>query len=241
MAPRIGYPTDGLVDKMGYKRESELHISNSFDHDDWTDGFFGDALDAQYPAAKTNGTSAAVTLTEHSANGFLQLVTGTANDGYAGQGFGMNWTGDRGVLMQAIITTPAAITTWKWECGVSDADDDAGAVNVKATPNATAADYGVFVYDTDDDTSIAFHSAKAGTITATEGITTCVVDTTYRLAVRVTGDNITAYINGEVVAEHGGGIEGGSGITPWAFSQARAGSASRILKLNRWGMNQPAY
>ena len=153
----------------------------------------------------------------------------------------MNWTGDRGVLMQAIITTPAAITTWKWECGVSDADDDAGAVNVKATPNATATDYGVFVYDTDDDTSIAFHSAIGGSITATEGITTCTVDTTYRLAVRVQGNSITAYINGEVVAEHGNGIEGGSGITPWAFSQARTGSASRILKLNRWGMNQPAY
>jgi len=241
MAPRIGYPTDGLVDKLGYKRESDLHISNSFDHDDWTDGFFGDGLDARYPGEKITGSgSAAVTLTEHSANGFLQLVSGTTENGYAGQGVGMNWTGDRGVLMQAIITTPGTITEWKWECGVTDNDQDAGAVNVKATPSATAADYGVFVFDTDDDTSIAFHSAKAGTITATEGITTCVASTTYRLAVRVQGDNLVAYINGEVVAEHGNGIEGGSGITPWAFSQVR-NTTSKILKLNRWGMNQPAY
>jgi len=241
MAPRIGYPTDGLVDKLGYKRESDLHISNSFDHDDWTDGFFGDGLDARYPGEKITGSgSAAVTLTEHSANGFLQLVSGTTENGYAGQGVGMNWTGDRGVLMQAIITTYQTITEWKWECGVTDNDQDAGAVNVKATPSATAADYGVFVFDTDDDTSIAFHSAKAGTITATEGITTCVASTTYRLAVRVQGDNLVAYINGEVVAEHGNGIEGGSGITPWAFSQTR-NTTSKILKLNRWGMNQPAY
>jgi hypothetical protein len=242
MAPRVGYPTYGLLDRLGYPKESNLLIAGSFEHDDWVDSFKGDQLEAEYPAAKTNGTSAARTFTEHNANGFLELVSGTADDGYAGTGFGLNWTGDRGVLFQAIIQTPAAITTWKFEVGVSDADDDAGAVNQKATTTtATAADFAVFIHDSDDDANFGFVSAKAGTVTATQDIRALAVNTTYSLAVRVNGDNIIAYINGTVVATHGGGIEGGNGITPWAFSQARAGSASRTLKLHKWGMNQPSY
>jgi len=235
-------PTDGLVERLGYPRQADLWKPMSMDYDVFEDKFWGDAILGLYPSAKTNGTSAAVTFTEHNAGGYLDLVSGTADDGYAGQGMGLQFKGDRGMLAEFIVRTPAAVTTMKFEVGLSDADDDAGAVNVKATPNATAADYGVFVFDRDDDTVLAFHSAKAGTITASEdtGITVA-ADTTYRLAVRVTDDNLVAYVNGVVVAEHGNGIEGGSALTPWVFCQARAGSASRTLQLHKWRVTAPAY
>jgi hypothetical protein len=240
--PKVAYPSTGVIEKLGVaKREFPLWSRSSFDHDLWEDSFKGDLLQDEYPAAKTNGTSAAVTFTEHNANGFLELVSGTSDNGYGGQGVGLNWTGDRGVLVEAIVQLPAAITTMKVEFGVSDADDDAGAVNVKVTPSSTAADYAVFILDTDDDANWAFISAKAGTETETQDIVAAAVNTTYRLSVRVTGDNVIAYINGAVVAEHGNGIEGGSGLTPWAFCQARTGSASRTLKLHKWCAQQPAY
>ena len=242
MGLRVPYPTDGKVDQAGYKREVDLWIPSSFDYDVFEDKFWGDALLDEYPAAKTNGTSAAVTFAEHNENGYLSMVTGTSDNGYAGQGLGMQFTGDRGVMAEFIVKTPAAVTTMKIEVGLSDADDDAGAVNVKATPNATASDYAVFVADTDDDTVVGFHSAKAGTITASEDTgLTLAVNTTYRFAVRVEGDNVTAFCNGAVVAEHSDGIEGGSKLTPWVFAQARTGSASRILQLHKWRAIQPAY
>ena len=245
-------PTDGLIKRYtneGSRRD--LWSPGSFDYDVFEDKFWGDALRDEYPAAKTNGTSAAVTFAEHNENGFLSFVSGTSDDGYAGQGLGHQFTGDRGVLFEAIIELPAAITTMKIECGLTDADDDAGAVNVKATPNATATDYAVVVFDTDDDTNWGFHSAKAGTIVATEASSTSefgdalspTASTTYRIAVRVDGDNVSAYINGIEFAGHGGaaGIEGGSKLTPWVFVQARTGSASRTLKLHKWRCIQPAY
>ena len=242
--PVIPYPTDGKIQKqtsIGYERD--LWVPGSDDYDVYTDSFHGDSLDARYPAAKTNGASAAVTFTEHSTNAFLDLISGTDANGYAGQGYGMQLTGDRGVLATFIVRTPAVVTSMKFEVGLSDNDQDAGAVNVKATPSATATDYAVFVMDTTDDAIIAFHSAKGGTIVATEGLGTVTINTTYRFAIRIEGDNIQAYINGEEVAGHGknAGIEGGTDITPWVFCQARAGSASRTLQWHRWRAIQPAY
>mgnify|MGYP006408848739 FL=1 len=73
---------------IGFQRN--LWAPSSFDYNKFEDAFGGDAIDARYPAAKTNGTSAAVTHTEHTVNGGISLVTGTADDGYAGQGYGMN-------------------------------------------------------------------------------------------------------------------------------------------------------
>ena len=237
------YPTDGLLDRLGIgKREVAFHSVSSFDIDMFEDKFWGDAILGQYPAAKTNGTSAAVTFTEHNQNAYLDLVSGTADNGYAGQGMGLQFTGDRGLLAEFIMRTPAAVTTLKFECGLSDADDDAGAVNQKAaTTTATAADFGVFVVDTDDDANIAFVSANGGTVSTTQDIMAVAANTTYRFAVRVTNNDVVGYINGTVVATHGSGIEGGSKLTPWAFCQARAGSASRTMQLHKWRVQQPAY
>jgi hypothetical protein len=236
----IPFPSDGLIQQktnIGHART--LWIPNSFDYDVFQDKFWGDAILTLYPAAKTNGTSAAVTFTEHNAYGYLEFVTGTDDNGYAGQGMGLQFKGDRGVLAEFLVTTPATITTLKFEVGLSDADDDAGAINLKTTPTLTATDTAVFVVDTDDDANIAFVTAKAGTATATQDIVALAASTTYRFAVRVEGDSVSGYINGKLVGS--GTIEGGNALTPWMFCQARAGTASRTMVLNKWRCIQPAY
>jgi len=222
---------------MGYARN--LWIPSSFDYDVFEDKFWGDALLTLYPSAKTNGTSAAVTFTEHNVYGYLELVSGTDDNGYAGQGMGLQFKGDRGLLAEFIVTTPATITTMKFEVGLSDADDDSGAINVKATPSLTATDCAVFCVDTDDDANISFITGMTGAATGTQDIVALAASTTYRLGVRVEGDSVSAYINGTQVAQ--GTIEGGSALTPWCFVQARAGTASRTLQLNKWRVIQPAY
>ena len=225
---------------IGFQRN--LWIPSSFDYNTREDAFTGDAIDARYPAAKTNGTSAAVTHTEHTVNGGISLVTGTADDGYAGQGYGLNLSGDRGFLFEGALTTPAAITTLKFEIGVSDADDDAGAVNSKGSATATAGDFAVFVFDTDDDTNLAFISAKGGTVVATQDISavTIAAATTYRFAIRVEDDNVKAWVNGTAVGS-AHLIEGGTKVTPWVFAQARANSASRTVVFNKWRTIEPAF
>src|SRR3990167_10073676 len=118
MALPIPFPTDQLIERktsIGFQRD--LWIPSSFDYDVWEDSFKGDLIRDEYPAAKTNGASAAVTFTEHNANGYLELVSGTADDGYAGQGMGLQFTGDRGVLGEFLIQMPSAITTLKFEVG----------------------------------------------------------------------------------------------------------------------------
>lgn len=250
----IPYPSGGALKRhtqVGFRRD--LWSPSDFGMKVFDDGFWGDAILGLYPAAKTNGASAAVTFTEHNLDGYVELVSGTDNDGYAGQGIGLQWSGDRGFLAEFLVKTPADVATFKMEVGVSDADDHAGAVLVKATPTATATDYAVFVVDTDDDTAIAFHSAKAGTIVASETIDggsalAIAASTVYYVAIRVDGDNVEGEIRPggvdgrRIRVAHGGnaGIEGGTALTPWAFCQARAISASRTVQLHRWRAQQLA-
>tara|TARA_Y100000310_G_scaffold119061_1_gene117867 strand:+ start:891 stop:1652 length:762 start_codon:yes stop_codon:yes gene_type:complete len=249
---KVPYPGAGALEKaLGLGSTRDALGGSAFDLDVMEDSFLGDALNARYPAAKTNGTSAAVTHTEHNQYGYVDLVTGTTDDGYAGQGFTQNWDGDRGFLFETLFETPAAITTLKFEAGISDADDDAGAVNQKATTTtATAGDFAVFVLDTDDDANFAFVSAKGGTVVGSQDLLAAAVSTVYYAAIRVDGDNVEAWLTpvggamiGAPIAGHGGaaGIEGGTAVGPWAFAQARAGSASRTMKWLKWRMTAPAW
>ena len=238
----VPFPTGALIQTktgIGFKRN--LWIPNSFEYDVFEDKFWGDALLGLYPAAKTNGTSAAVTFTEHNANGYLELVSGTDDDGYAGQGMGMQFTGSRGVLFEGILRTPAAVTTMKFEFGLSDADDDAGAVLLKATPTHTATDYAVFCVDTDDDANIAFISYNGSTGVAKQDIQAIAASTTYRFAIRVEATVVTAWLNDVQVAGGTHVVTAATKLTPWAFVQARAVSASRTIQLHKWRVTQPAY
>jgi len=241
MSLPVPFPNTGLIQlktNIGYRRD--LWTPASFDYDIFEDKFWGDALNGFYPSAKTNGTAAAVTFAEHNANGYLSIISGTDNNGYAGQGMGLQFTGDRGILAQFVVQTPATVTAFKMEVGLSDADDDAGAINVKATPTFTATDCAVFVVDTTDDANIGFISAMAGAGVATQDIQAIAASTTYRFAIRVEGNSVTAWINGRYVAGHAAGIEGGTKLTPWIFSQTRTTSTRNVL-LYKWQVIQPAY
>jgi len=191
------YPTGGKIQQMGTGWEKDLWVPGSFDYDVFDSAFKGDQLIAEYPAAKLNGASSARTFTEHNVSGFLELVSGTDLDGYAGTGFGMNWSGDRGVLMDAIVKLPSSLATFKFEVGVSDNDQDAGAVNDKSSPSSTADDYAVFVFDTAHNTSFDFHSDidAGGTEQVTTGLLTLAASDTLRLSIRVDGDNVVFYVN----------------------------------------------
>lgn len=189
------------------------------------DHFLGDLIQDEYAAAKTNGISAASSV----ASSRLTHVTGTDDNGYAGNGFGLFWKGDLGVFMETMAVLPAAITTLKFEAGLSDAHDDAGAVNAKATPTATATDFGVLIFDTDDNTEFDFITQKAsGVAAAKENILTLAANQVLKMGFRAQNDVIEALVN-DVVKGGFGPIEGGSLLTPWLFAQARAGSASRTM------------
>lgn len=244
MSPPVPYPSGGKIQKqtsMGFRRD--LWVPGAFDYDVFEDKFWGDALRDLYPAAKLEGTGgAAVTFTEHNANGFIEIISGTTNGGYAGQGIGLQFTGDRGVLAEFIVTLPAAITGMKFEVGLTDADNDAGAINQKATTSTfTAVDCAVFVYDTNDDANLAAISAIGGSGTESQDLVALAASTTYRMAIRVNGDQVQYYLNDSLVASHGAAIQGGNALTPWVFVQARTGSNSRTLQLNKWRCTQPAY
>lgn len=184
--------------------------------------FLGDALPAEWVAAKTNGTSAANTV----AASRLTMTSGTDDDGYAGQGFGLFWSGDKGFYMESMQALNT-LTTSKIEVGVSDATDDAGAVATKATPTATATDFCVLVRDTDDNTDLDLISQKASGVAANaEGVYAVVGGTYFRTEFRGQNDFVSVFVNGNNVGA--GNIEGGTAITPWFFTQSRAGTASRV-------------
>lgn len=186
--------------------------------------FLGDALPGEWNTAATNGTSAAVTV----ASSRLTMTSGTNDDGYAGQAFGLHWKGDQGMYFtseQQLNT----LTTSKIEVGITDAIADAGAVATKATPTGTADDFIVLVRDTDDNTDLDLISEldNGGPAANAEGVYTVAAATNFLTEFRYQNDAAAVYVNGSHVGS--GACQGGDLVTPWWFCQSRAGSASRIF------------
>lgn len=185
----------------------------------------GDLIPDEWAAAATNGTSAAVSV----ASGLLTCTTGTDDNGYAGQAFGLFWKGDLGYTSEIIAAPGSAITTVKFEIGMTDATGDAGAVATKATPTGTADDFVVLVYDTDDNTEldVIYELDNGGPAAAAENVATVAASTMLRAQFRALTDNVGVFVNGSQVAV--ANCQGGDLVTPWVFAQARAGAASRTL------------
>ena len=250
--PKIPYDAAGRSEDSGEGSLFNLLAQTDFFYNKFEDDFRGDLLLDEYPAAKTNGASAAVTFTEHNAHGFLDFITGTANNGYAGQGVGLQWTGDRGILAEFLFTTPSSIADYKLEVGMADADDAAGMVNSKSGVTSTGTDYAVLIYDTAEDSTTELIHAKAGTTAAVSNTDfVLAVSTLYYVTFRIDGDNVKASIQGLTGtptaryefanATAAAGIEGATALTPWFFTQARAGSASKTTPLSKWRVLEPAY
>ena len=192
----------------------------------WYDNFIGDSLDARAGAAA--GTNGTVTV----AGGKLTLTATTTDNDSAGQGFGLMWKGDNGFYLESQQALDV-LTTAKVEWGITDALNDAGAVNVKATPSATATDFCVLVRDTDDNTQLDVISQKATGVAANAENVHAVVAATNITSI-FTGQNDVVGVQvgssiGNVESVAQGAIEGGTLITPWWFAQSRAGSVTRIF------------
>lgn len=185
----------------------------------------GDLIPDEWVAAATNGTSAAVSV----GSGLLTMTTGTDDNGYAGQAYGLLWKGDLGYTSEFIFAPGSTITTIKFEVGMTDAVADAGAVATKATPTGTADDFVVLVYDTDDNTELDLISEldNGGPVAIAENVAAVAASTYLRAQFRGLADNVGVYVNGSVVGT--GSCQGGDLVTPWVFAQARAVSASRTL------------
>ena len=140
--PTPAFPRGGLLERFvpGRGDLRDLLAPNDFFNNVFVDDFRGDTLNAFYPAAATSGASAAVTFTEHNIHGWIDLVSGTDINGRAGQGLGLQYSGDRGVLLEFLVQTPADIANFKMEVGVSDIDSAAGVVDTKQTPTVNVTD-----------------------------------------------------------------------------------------------------
>lgn len=127
----------------------------------WDDflGTRGGTWPASTPYAATVGTGTEVIGITQARNGTMTLTTGATDGNTAGQGFGLNWSGDDGFYFIARVMVDR-IMACKFEVGMSDAVNDDGAVLDKSAtpPTFTATDCGLFCYDTTDNTLLTFMS-----------------------------------------------------------------------------------
>lgn len=186
------------------------------------DHYLGDAVNALYPSAVTNGTSAAVGV----ATSQLILTTGTDDNGYAGQAYGLFWKGDNGIYMESAQSVNS-VANVKFEVGLTDATDDAGAVNSKATPTGRAENFCVLILDTDDNAEwdIISELDNGGSVANAENVFTAVGGTIFRTEFVMQNDFVAVFVNGAAVGR--GSCQGGDLMTPWFFTQARAGTDSK--------------
>jgi hypothetical protein len=202
--------------------------------------WMGDVVPDEWPAAKTNGTSAAVSVagTAGSTTSVLRMVSGTDDNGYAGQGYYQHWKAGNGLYMACALIMPAAVTDLKIEVGLTDSSADAGAINAKATPTATADDAVVLILDTDDNAEFDLLQIAATTpAAAVENVKTLVGGTTYTFEFVGSGSMIAAYIDGAHVGT--GTLTSTVALTPWVFCQARAVSTSKTLDCDWLYMTGP--
>lgn len=235
---RAGWASEPLKGLMALQDNPEF--VSMFDH------FWG-TRSGTWPAgtnyASTVGTGTEVIGITQAINGTMTLTTGNAGSDTAGQGVGLNWSGDQGFYFIARLKIDGT-TNRKFEVGMTDAVNDDGAVAVKATPTFTATDCALFVYDTTDDTNVTFVS-NGGTTDANADATafTLAADTYFvveivgRGATDTTGDNVAGYINGQLVGS--GNINGASALTPWVYIEDLAQSAARVLTVDYWGCVGP--
>jgi hypothetical protein len=195
------------------------------------------------PYAATVGTGTEVIGLTQAVGGVMTLTTGATDGNTAGQGFGLNWSGDRGFYFIARCKVDR-ITLMKFEIGMTDAVDDDGAVAVKATPTFTATDCALIVFDRTDDANATFVSNGGTTDGNADWTGTIAADTYFVVEIvgkgptDTTGDNVAGYINGQLVGS--GNINGASPLTMWAYTETLAGASATVtLSVDYWGCVGP--
>lgn len=195
------------------------------------------------PYAATVGTGTEVIGLTQAVGGTMTLTTGTGGSDTAGQGYGLNWSGDRGFYFITRLKMTTRITNVKFETGMTDSVADDGAVTTKATPAFTATDCAIAVLDTTEDSAVTFVS-NGGTTDANADWGGTLASNTYIVveivgsgATDTTGDNVACYINGALVGS--GNIGGDAPLTPWWYIEDLAQSAATVLAVDYWGCVGP--
>ena len=235
---KTGWQTDPLKGLMA--------LQNNPEFDSYFDNFLGTrpgTWPAGTPYAATVGTGTEVIGITQAPGGTMTLTTGTGGSDTAGQGFGLNWSGDRGFYFIARFKMATRITNVKFEVGMTDSVADNGAVATKATPSFTATDCAIAVLDTTDNANVTFVS-NGGTADANADWGGTLVNNQYLVVEIVgsgptdtTGDNAACYINGQLVGS--GNIGGDAALTPWFYIEDLAQSAATVLTVDYWGCVGP--
>jgi len=212
----------------------------------WRDDFQGGAgptswyTSLMYQSTASGANSVAAAPATGAVGGKLRLDPGDANSGRSDLSLGLHYRGDLNAHCWFRFTTPAAITSWKFESGFTDvvSGTDAGAVATKATPTFNATDALVLVFDTSDDTNLTLVGNKAGTAdTAIDFSTALEAATDYYLGVELRGDQAKGYLlnaNGSLLEQTAwmdDAVTETVLLTPWAFCQNRSG-AQRLLDID---------
>lgn len=225
---------------------------------DWHDDFLGDQLDAKYTPTSA-GTSGALAIVAGTLNGIVRFDAGTDDNGTAYLTTGLAYKGDRNCTISARLKMDD-ITDNKFEFGFTDALADAnGAVNTLSTPTAHATDAAVWVLDSDDLSNgklqafgvrggvVGFGASGVETGLTIEPTTITFVNGEYlTLTVACRGDQVRflAEMDEGDVATDGtdepfydsgwqeNGIEGGTLVTPWIFSQTKNAGSGMFLDMD---------
>lgn len=247
---RAGALSDGLKGIIALQGNPEYV---SF-WDDFT-GTRSGTWPAGTPYAATVGTNTEVIGITQARGGTMTVTTAAADGDSAGQGFGLNWSGDDGFYFIAKLKI-SRITLSKLEIGMTDAVGDDGAVALKSGPTFTATDCALFVFDRTDDAEVTFMS-NGGTTDANkdaDGLLGAVdfdiaADTYFIVEIvgmgpttatgaSTTGDNVAGYINGQYVGS--GNINGASALTPWVYTETLAGASALVtVTVDFWGVVGP--
>ena len=195
------------------------------------------------------GVDGAIGILANQANGVAEIRASDgagADNEYGGISLPeLAFRGDRNVVV-AFRVSIDALATVKVELGLTDATDDAGAVNVKATPSFTATDFCGWVLDTDDNANwegLAVNSGSAKT-TISPGIAP-VAGTFETMVVAVREDDSTnneaavrflrLNADGNMTYDSGWNAEYISStvaLVPWMFIQLRNGTIDRNLQVD---------
>lgn len=156
--------SDNIRRRGGRGFLAQLALEQSNDVIVYREDFLGDAIPDEVQGVANGVGAAAPAIVADAVDGQILLDAGTANDGYSGFSLSRTCTAERKPVFTARVKiTDAGLAGFKLEVGLTDAHDDAGIVNVLATPTFTATDAVAFVIDDDDTALPQFVGVDSGT------------------------------------------------------------------------------
>lgn len=189
-----------------------------------------------------NGSQIVSVADEHT--GIQRMSTGTDDNGKAAIHAQLNWMGDKNLIFECRVVTPATITTYKLEVGLNDnLTTEVWGVLAEDGSGDTSTDAIIFIWDTDKHaTKLWAVGTKAGA--GWGGIdldVTMEAATTYDFRIVLADEVATMYY--KKIGTHttwqllytkvSAALTKTADLTPWIVVVARANAASRDLDVDR--------